>query len=322
MRYYLAPMEGITGWVYRQVQHECFPAFDKYFTPFLVPRQKKVFHAKEIRDILPENNEGMTLVPQLLTNRAEDFIRGARLLAGYGYHEVNLNLGCPSGTVVSRGRGAGFLASPQLLKAFLDEVFSAFPDPAGKPDGMAVSIKTRLGMEDAEEFVPLIELYRQYPLKELIVHPRVREDYYGNRPDWEAFAGALPNTPFPVIYNGDLFAVSDLTRFRERFADVGTVMLGRGAVADPSLLRQMKGGTPYTRKELQHFLDRLAEAYGQVLSGERDVLFKLKELWFYLGQRFPEGKAELKRIRKSQHLSEYQAAVRSLLLTMEGGGLC
>ena len=132
MRYYLAPMEGVTGWIYRRVQHECFPAFDKYFTPFLVPRQKKVFSAKEIRDILPENNEGMVLVPQLLTCRAEDFIRGARMLAGYGYREINLNLGCPSGTVVSGGRGAGFLGRPKLLKEFLDEVFSAFPEPAEK----------------------------------------------------------------------------------------------------------------------------------------------------------------------------------------------
>ena len=322
MRYYLAPMEGVTGWIYRRVQHECFPAFDKYFTPFLVPRQKKVFSAKEIRDILPENNEGMALVPQLLTCRAEDFIRGARMLAGYGYREINLNLGCPSGTVVSGGRGAGFLGRPKLLKEFLDEVFSAFPEPAEKEGGMDISVKTRLGMEDAEEFVPLLELYRQYPLKELIIHPRVREDYYGNRPDWDAFGKALPGTPFPVVYNGDLFTVSDLTCFRKRFPGVDTVMLGRGAAADPSLLRQMRGGEALSAEELQHFLDRLAEAYAEVLSGERDVLFKLKELWSYLGWLFPENQAELKRIRKAQHLSEYRAAVRNLFQINNGGMKC
>ena len=313
MQYYLAPMEGITGYIYRRAQHALFPAFDKYFSPFLAQRPKKTFNSREVKDILPENNEGMVLVPQILTNRAEDFIRAAKKLLEYGYHEVNLNLGCPSGTVVSKGKGAGFLGQPQLLEAFLEEIFSAFPVPADGESRMEISIKTRLGMEEAEEFLPLMELYRRYPLKELIVHPRVREDYYANRPDWDAFEQALSESPFPVVYNGDLFTVEDMARFQERFPQVDRVMLGRGAVADPSLIRQLRGGEALSGKELGDFLDRLAADYGEVLSGERDVLFKLKELWFYLGRLFPEGGTELKKIRKAQSLSEYRAAVRNLL---------
>ena len=313
MQYYLAPMEGITGYIYRRAQHALFPAFDKYFSPFLTPRPKKTFNAREVKDILPENNEGMVLVPQILTNRAEDFIRAAEKLLEYGYHEVNLNLGCPSGTVVSKGKGAGFLGQPRLLEAFLEEIFSAFPAPADGESRMEISIKTRLGMEEAEEFLPLMEIYRRYPLKELIIHPRVREDYYANRPDWDAFERALSGCPFPVVYNGDLFTVEDVARFQERFPQVVRVMLGRGAVADPSLIRQLKGGEALSGKELGDFLDRLAADYGEVLSGERDVLFKLKELWFYLGRLFPEGGTERKKIRKAQSLSEYRAAVRNLL---------
>lgn len=317
MRYYLAPMEGITGYVYRRAQHAFFPAFDKYFSPFLVPRQKKIFNAKETRDILPENNEGITLVPQLLTSRAEDFIRAAQKLQEYGYREINLNLGCPSGTVVAKGKGAGFLAHPRLLETFFDEIFSALPISGEMEDGIRISVKTRLGMEDAEEFLELMELYGHYPFHELIIHPRVREDYYENRPDWDAFERALTNAPFPVVYNGDLFTVEDVLRFQERFPQVDAVMLGRGAVADPSLIRQLKGGEELSGRELGEFLARLAADYGEVFSGERDVLFKLKELWFYLGRLFPGGEAELKKIRKAQKLPEYQTAVRNLLRMLE-----
>lgn len=317
MRYYLAPMEGITGYIYRRAQHERFPSFDKYFSPFLVPRPKKTFNSREVREILPENNKGMNLVPQILTNRAEDFIRAAEKLLEYGYHEVNLNLGCPSGTVVSKGKGAGFLGRPRLLEAFLDEIFAAFPVSGNPERRMEISIKTRLGMEDPEEFLPLMDLYRRYPLKELIVHPRVREDYYENRPDWDAFEQALSAAAFPVVYNGDLFTVEDMDRFQERFPQVDTVMLGRGAVADPSLIRQLKGGKALSGRELGDFLERLAADYAETLSGERDVLFRLKELWFYLGRLFPGGGAELKKIRKAQSLPEYRASVRSLLKSLD-----
>ena len=158
-----------------------------------------------------------------------------------------------------------------------------------------------------------MELYRGYPLKELIIHPRVREDYYANRPDWDAFERALAGCPFPVVYNGDLFTVEDVARFQERFPQVDAVMLGRGAVADPSLIRQLRGGEALSGGELGDFMDRLAADYREVLSGERDVLFKLKELWFYLGRLFPGGGTELKKIRKAQSLPEYRAAVRNLL---------
>ena len=204
MKIYAAPMEGVTGYVYRNAHRHYFQGIDKYYTPFLTPKKGKGWTSREKNDIAPEHNRNMTVVPQILTNQAEDFVRMAEKLADCGYEEINLNLGCPSGTVVSKGKGAGFLARPQMLEAFLEEIFSAFPVLADGKSRMEISIKTRLGMEEAEEFLPLMEMYRRYPLKELIIHPRVREDYYANRPDWDAFERALSGCPFPVVYNGDL----------------------------------------------------------------------------------------------------------------------
>ena len=170
MRCFFAPMEGITGALFRRTHRRFFPGVDRYFMPFLSPSQHHVFTRRELRDILPEQDGDLDAVPQLLTRSGADFLWAAGELARMGYREVNLNLGCPSGTVTAKGKGSGFLAHPDKLRAFLDEVFEKTP--------ITVSIKTRLGMDDPEEFGPLLELYRQYPIGELTVHPRVRADLY------------------------------------------------------------------------------------------------------------------------------------------------
>ena len=169
MYYYLAPMEGITTWVFRKAYHKYFRPMDKYFTPFLVPHTHKDFNFKEKNEILPEHNAGQNLVPQILTNNAEDFVRTANALKRYGYEEVNLNLGCPSGTVVSKGRGAGFLRHIEKLDRFFDEVFSSLE--------MKISVKTRIGIQEPGEFEEILEVYNRYPLSELIIHPRIRQDF-------------------------------------------------------------------------------------------------------------------------------------------------
>ena len=182
MKIYLAPLEGITGYTYRRALYQCFGGFDKYFIPFILPNQKRTSqHQRKERQLCLRINEGMYAVPQILTKNAEDFIQTAETLQEYGYDEVNLNLGCPSKTVVTKGRGAGFLDRPDELDKFLDEIFS-------KCD-MKISIKTRLGMDDPEEFEDLLTIYNKYPLEELIVHARVQKDYYKNTPRLETFGG-------------------------------------------------------------------------------------------------------------------------------------
>ena len=196
MHYYFAPMEGVTGAVYRRTHHEYFPGIDKYFMPFITPTTNERLTPRQKRDVAPEVNRGVPAVPQLLTKSAADFIWAANALFGMGYGEVNLNLGCPSGTVTAKGKGAGFLRDPEALDRFLDAVFSACTG--------AVSVKTRLGMQDPAEFAPLLDIYNRYPIAELTIHPRVRQDFYRGQVREADFAAALPRCRMPVCYNGDI----------------------------------------------------------------------------------------------------------------------
>ena len=304
MQYYFAPMEGITGYIYRNVHHRFFPGMDKYFSPFISPGTKKTMTPKELRDILPENNRGYTLIPQILTNKPEDFLRLCRDLKEYGYSEVNLNLGCPSGTVVSKKKGAGFLEYPNELDRFLGEIFAG--------TDLKISIKTRIGKDDPEEFEKLLEIYNKYPLEELIIHPRVQTDYYKNSPDLENFEMALERSEAPVCYNGDLFTADLYEQFCKRFPQVERVMLGRGLLRNPALVQEIKGEEKLDKEKFLAFHDALCREYEKVMSGDKNVLFKMKELWFYMGNLFGEDKKAMKKIKKAQRLPEYQGAVREL----------
>lgn len=304
MKIYLAPLEGITGWIYRSAVHECFGGFDKYFIPFIRPNQKGHFSAREKKDILPEHNKGMQAVPQILTNCSEDFLYTADKLQEYGYEEINLNLGCPSKTVVTKGRGSGFLSDPDKLDRFLEEVFDRCP--------LKVSVKTRLGMEDAEEFHTLLGIYNRYPLEELIIHPRVQKDFYKNTPNLEVFGEALLKSRASVCYNGDITSVLDYRKLKDRFPDLECIMTGRGVLADPSLARQLRGGRGLDKGELRRFHDIVYEGYCREMSGDRTILYKMKELWFYLAGVFSDSKRYAKKIKKAERCTVYEQIIEEL----------
>ena len=322
MKYYMAPMEGLTGYVYRNAYHKFFRPMDRYFTPFIA--NKKMSNG-EIRDLLPEHNEGMHVVPQILTNRSEDFLAVAKEIAQYGYDTVNLNVGCPSGTVVAKGRGAGLLAEPEVLDHFLYEIFEGY---AGK-----ISIKTRIGMEDENEWQDILAVYEKYPLEELIIHPRVRKDFYKGKPRLDAFSYAMEESGHRLCYNGDICSAEDLQDRKERFPDLDRVMLGRGLLCNPFLIEMSKTADDVGRKtaddaahdHMQEKKDRLyafhqeiLEGYIQIMSGDRNVLFRMKELWFYLGTQFTGIEKPLKKIKKANSLIEYQAAVSEIFSTGAG----
>lgn len=317
MNYYFAPLEGITGWLYRQAYHTCFQPLDKYFSPFLSPNREKGLSSRDQKDVLPEHNEGLYLVPQILTNRADDFVRAARLLKEYGYREVNLNLGCPSGTVVSKFRGSGFLAKPRELNNFLDEIFYYLD--------LKISVKTRIGKDSPEEFAYLLEVFNRYPLEELIIHPRIQQDHYRNHPNLSVFRTAFADSRSPVCYNGDLFTQTDVKNFSSNFPEAKTIMLGRGLIANPALTRELAGGKPLEKAELRGFLDRLFTGYRGILYGDRAVLSKMKELWHYMIFLFDDPVPFAKQIRKSQTAASYEDAVNALFrerdLTPGGGYL-
>lgn len=304
MEYYFAPLEGITGYIYRNAHHTFFPSMDRYYTPFITPKKGKSFTSREKNDVLPEHNEGIHVVPQILTNQAEGFLKVAELLKEMGYKEVNLNLGCPSGTVVAKKKGAGFLAFPVELDAFLEQIFEGCD--------LQISIKTRIGKEDPEEFGPLLRIFNQYPLERLIIHPRLQTDFYKNTPNREVFARALAESKNPVCYNGDLFSDKKIRDFTEQFPKAESVMLGRGLLVNPALIEKVRKGAAPDPAKIHAFMERLAEDYSEVLSGERDVLFKMKELWSYLGRLFPDGEKYLKKIRKAQRMTEYRAAAAAI----------
>ena len=307
MIYSLAPMEGITGYVFRRVHAECFGALDRYYTPFVPPpRVGSTFGGKNFKEIDPANNEGLSVVPQLLTKNADEFVWAAQLLAEMGYTEVNLNLGCPSGTVVAKGRGSGLLRDPDALEAFLRDICERSPLP--------VSVKTRLGLEDDAEYARILAVYRGLPLAELIVHPRVQKDRYQGSPRWGPYGATLAAAPFPVAYNGDVFDTAGRDELLAAFPATRHVMLGRGLLANPALARMMAGGPPATRGELERFHDALFHAYEEVIGG--NAVFRMKEWWFYAKCAFADPLVVHRAVRKVRRAGEYEDAVRTIFSGM------
>lgn len=304
MKFYFAPLEGITGYLYRNAHYKFFDRADKYFAPFIGTNQNGIRKTKEIRDILPENNPEIPLVPQLLSNKSGDFITYAKKIQQLGYKEINLNLGCPSRTVAAKKKGAGFLAFPEELDRFLEEIFEGV--------SADISIKTRIGMDQPEEFAGLLDIYNRYPLKELIIHPRTQKDYYNGKPDLEMFRYGLENSKNPVCYNGDIFTKEDYERFRKEFPQTDRVMLGRGLLKNPGLIGELKGGERTGTDRLKAFHDELYEKYRENFSGETPVLFKMKELWVYLSGEFPDCEKTMKKIKKAQRLRDYEGYVYEL----------
>ncbi len=309
MRFYFAPMEGITGYIYRNAHHTFFGNMDKYFSPFIVPNQNGKLSTRERNDILPENNKGLILVPQLLTNNAKDFIKTSMVIEQLGYQEINLNLGCPSGTVVSKNRGAGFLAKQEELNRFLEEIYNA--------SVTKISIKTRIGKDHPEEFYELIEIFNQYPIKELIIHPRIREDFYNNHPNMNVFRDAVLLSKNPVCYNGDICTPEDILKFSLDFPEVDSMMIGRGLLHNPGLINVMYHNTKLDKKRLKEFHDKIYEGYKEILYGDRNILFKMKELWFYMIPIFTDNSKYAKKIRKAEKLKDYNEAVINLFEEQE-----
>ncbi len=303
MRFAFAPMEGITGRTLRELHAAWFPGADCYCLPFISPTETRQLTPKQRRELEPGTLGCGRLLPQILTKSPADFLWCAGEIAALGYREVNLNLGCPSGTVVGKGKGAGLLRDPAALDRFLEAIFRDAPIP--------VSVKTRLGLEDPAEFGPILEVLRRYPIRELTVHPRTRRELYGGKVHTEAFALAAETSPFPVCCNGNLFTPADAAAVHAVFPRVRTVMMGRGLLADPSLITRCKGGAR-ERDALLGFHNALCEAYLSAMHPNQAALPKLKELWMYLCLLFPED-GTWKRMRKCRTWAEFWPLTQELL---------
>ena len=298
-RYDFAPLDGITKVVFRRVWAAHFGGADRYFIPFFSPTDQHILTDWDRREIDPANNGGLPLVPQVMTCRAKDFLWAAEVVADMGYTEVNLNLGCPSGTVTAKGKGAGFLAKPEELDRFFDQVFSKVRMP--------VSVKTRLGIQEPEEFARLLEIYNRYPIACLTIHARVQKEKYRGPVHLDAFAQALAESRNPVCYNGDLRTAAEVEALSQRFPSVEAVMIGRGAVADPALLRKLRGGPAATKEELQAFTQDLYRAYQAFYGQVGTAAQRMREVWFYLIHLFENADRLNKKLRRFKNPGEYES---------------
>ena len=299
MKLSFAPLEGITGADFRRLHAQMFGGADRYYAPFIAPDPSGCLKVSRLRDLLPENNADLPLIPQILANSADAFLETARQLQDLGYNEVNLNVGCPSGTVVSKHKGAALLAEPEALRRLLDGIYARAP--------LSVSVKTRLGFSSTAEFPALLEIYNDYPLSELTVHARDRAGQYKSVPDREMLCWALSNSRAPVCANGNLFRPDDLAVL----GDCDRFMLGRGAVMNPALFREIRGGKAIERDELRAFAAALREISRERLSAAHTLAW-LKELWYYWKWLFPGEKKLLKAIFKARELDDYIQAASAL----------
>lgn len=310
MKLYMAPMEGITTYIYRNAYNHYFGGIDKYFTPFIASRK---MNRRELNEILPEHNEKIEVVPQILTNRADEFLQIAKKIAAYGYQTVNLNLGCPSGTVTARKRGAGFLSVPDELDNFLYEIYDKSP--------LRISIKTRIGIESVEEWEPLLAIYKKYPVAELIIHPRLQKELYRFTPHKETFLAAIAALPdVPLCYNGDITSPKSYEELLNAAPATDCIMIGRGILRNPALTAKLKENDAaklFTKENLKAFHDEIFAGYAAQMAGETPTLFKMKDLWTYLSESFAASDRYLKKIRKSSDYAAYKIAVSNLFRECE-----
>ncbi|MBQ6839970.1 MAG: tRNA-dihydrouridine synthase family protein [Oscillospiraceae bacterium] len=298
-------MEGLTDSTFRRIHHKYFPkGLDRYYTPFFSPTVHRALTPREARELPPADSMDITVVPQLLTKVAEDFVWMSTQCRDLGYEEVNLNLGCPSGTVTAKGKGSGMLRDPDGLDAFLEEIF--------RDSVLPISIKTRIGFSDAEEFPRLMEVFNRYPIKELTVHPRIRSAFYKGDVDMEVFRYCVEVSKNPVCYNGDILSRSQAEALQKEFPTVDAVMIGRGLIGDPGML--MPEGTG--RDTLEGFLNELMEEYVVSFGGPRNAMFRLKENWGFLIHKFENSDKLWKALRKTTDISEFRSITAQILHTL------
>lgn len=320
MNIYLAPLEGLTDYTFRNSYEQVYGKgkIAKYFTPFISPNSSENFLTKEMRDVDRDNNKGLYVVPQVMTNNSKDFLWTIKKLhKELGYEEINLNLGCPSGTVVSKKKGSGFLGDIEGLDKFLYETMS---DKYVQDNNIKISLKTRIGLDTASNWEEIIGVYNKYKLEEIIVHPRIRTDFYKNEVNKEAFKYALENSTNKVVYNGDIFTRRDYLDFLTEFKECDAIMLGRGLVADPALINVLKAADPvnYVRdlqkdkEQLSQFHEKVLNERLKIMSGDKHAIHRMKEMWCYMEYVF-DDKKDVKQVKKSQKMEEYKLAVKVLL---------
>ena len=304
-RFAFAPLDGITRAAFRCVWQERFGGADRMVIPFFSPTDQHILTKKDLKELDPVRNPpNVELVPQVMTRRAEDLVWAAEAARDLGYRTVNLNAGCPSGTVSAKGKGSGLLLNPEDLERLLDGACGKLCLP--------LSVKTRPGFRSVEEFPRLLDIFNRYPLESLILHARPAKDKYRGAVSEEAFDLALQESRNPVICNGDLRTVEEIDAFSRRHPKAEAVMIGRGGVSDPALFRKLRGGPPVTREELQGFTAALYREYQARYGQIGPAAQRMREVWYYLIHLFDPADPAFRRLNKAMRrfrgAAEYEAA--------------
>ncbi len=316
MDIFFAPMEGMTPPLLRTLHNEFFGGCDKYFTPFISTNENYSLNQKEKKEIDHECNKDLNLVPQIISNSAEQSAGYIfDISEKYGYKEININMGCPSGTVVSKNKGSGMLKDKRFLKEYMDELFSLLyeQDKKAVPD---ISIKTRIGFYSEDEHKEITDIFLAHPVKQVIVHPRSRVRMYEGQTNLDAFSymyDALKGAGIGVVYNGDINTPEDFEGIAERYPDLDAVMIGRGLLRDPSLARRIKGGKCIDNEEYLSYMEALLDGYMEQIGVEKFVLAKMKDTWSFSYRPFSGNDKGRRDMNKADSVESYRVCMRQFI---------
>lgn len=305
---YQAPLQGFTDFNYRRAHHEVYGGVIKYFIPYLSYGKGKEIKKSQLKEVFPENNTGIPIVPQVLFSDEGELFSLVKLLIDQGYGEINLNLGCPYPMATNRGRGAAWLDKAQGLNEILGQLFEKIPQ-------VKFSVKMRAGMNDSQHIDSVFEVLNSYPLHEIIYHPRTASQMYTGKTDAQLFVQALAQVKHPIVYNGDICSVEDLLALKAIMADQHSWMTGRGLLMDPSLALKLNGKVmdeASEKKKLRELHDRLMEEYALRLQGGGHLLAKMGQFWVYFSESFDNPHKAQKMIKKAGSLLKYNAAVAEI----------
>lgn len=303
---YLAPLQGFTDSVYRLAYNEIFDGIDAFFIPYISVKNNAILKKYE-KEILPENNPKSRVIPQVLTNSGEDIVYLSTFLKENGYTEINLNLGCPYPMVTNRGMGAGLLPHPEKLHKILSSFF--------RNSDLKLSVKIRAGLISSKEIEQIIPVLNQFPLTEVIFHPRIAKQLYEGEIADSVFEFASSRLKHNLVYNGDIFSLTSFNHRKQKFRETCIWMLGRGILMNPFLPAEIKG-TFYSKEEkqikLMAFHKRIFELYTEKMDNEGNVLNKMKQFWIYFSNNFADQKSCIKLIKKAGSLTKYESSIRMI----------
>ena len=305
---YQAPLQGFTDFGFRKVLSESFGGIDKFFIPYISYGKGHEIKRSQLREVFPENNQSLPVVAQVLFSDGTELTELVSILKDYGYDEINLNLGCPYPMVTNKGRGAALLEKPEALFEALQQLYS-------KNYQVRFSVKMRAGMTNDRDAEAVFEVLNQFPLEEVIFHPRTADQMYDGHANPQLFANAVSLVKHPLVYNGDIVSVAGFQELQAILPAQNSWMIGRGLLANPPLGAQLKGddfNPNELREKLRDFHDRIFDNYSSRLDGSGHVLMKMNQFWTYFCESFSNPHKAMKLVKKSASLHKYNAAVAEI----------